>query len=40
MSDTLGPLMQRNLLDVFGQPDSARPRGRDRRDLRCELHVL
>jgi hypothetical protein len=24
MSDTLGPLMQRNLLDVFGQPDSAR----------------
>ena len=26
MSDTLGPLMQRNLLDVFGQPDSARPR--------------
>jgi hypothetical protein len=24
MSDTLGPLMQRNLLDGFGQPDSAR----------------
>jgi hypothetical protein len=24
MSDTLGPLMERNLLDVFGQRDSAR----------------
>ncbi|WP_210297460.1 MULTISPECIES: nuclear transport factor 2 family protein [unclassified Bradyrhizobium] len=24
MSDTLGPLMQRNLHEVFGQPDSAR----------------
>ena len=24
MSDTLGALMERNLLDVFGQPDSAR----------------
>ena len=24
MSDTLGPLMESNLLEVFGQPDSAR----------------
>ena len=24
MTDTLGPLMERNLLEVFGQPDSAR----------------
>jgi hypothetical protein len=24
MSDTLGPLMERNLLEVFGQRDSAR----------------
>ena len=24
MSDTLGPLMERNLLEIFGQPDSAR----------------
>ncbi|WP_338690050.1 nuclear transport factor 2 family protein [Bradyrhizobium sp. 26S5] len=24
MSDTLGPLMERNLHEVFGQPDSAR----------------
>ena len=23
MSDTLGPLMERNLLEIFGQPDSA-----------------
>jgi len=29
MSDTLGPLMERNLLEVFGQPDSARRAGRD-----------
>ncbi|WP_210352241.1 hypothetical protein [Bradyrhizobium rifense] len=24
MSDTLGPLMERNLLDIFGQSDRAR----------------
>jgi len=39
MSDTLGPLMEKNLIEVFGQRDSARPEAAIA-GIYIRLHVL